>query len=108
MTPSASARACSRRARMSSGSDVTMSTACLDEHAERSRVDELDRREVDDEPLRLLGGAGEQRLAHLVGVVEVELACEMHDDAAVAVVDAGDGIDPAPRFALHNADSSIN
>ena len=80
---------------------VGHTTAGLDEHAERRRVDELDRDEIDDEPLRMLLAAREERLAHLVRVVEVELAHQMHDDPAVGAVDAGDGIDPAPRIALH-------
>ena len=48
--------------------------ACLDQHAERSRVDEPDAAEIDDEAVWRLGATFEQRLAHLVCVVEVELA----------------------------------
>ena len=80
--------------------------ADLDEHAERGRVDELHLAEVDDESLRILGGAGDQGLAHLMRVVEVELAGQAHDDDAVEPVDTGDGIDPAPPTALHAADST--
>jgi squalene synthase HpnC len=75
----------------------------LDEHAERGRVDELHLAEVDDEPLRILGGAGDQGLAHLMRVVEVELAGQAHDDDAVEPIDTGDGVDPAPRTALHES-----
>ncbi len=55
----------------------------LDQHAERRRVDELDAGEVDDQPLGLRLAAFEQRLAHLVRVVEIELSREAHDDRAV-------------------------
>jgi len=36
-----------------------------------------------------------------VRVVEIELAGQMHDDAGVGVIDARDGIHPAPRIPLH-------
>jgi squalene synthase HpnC len=83
------------------GLPVVHARARLDEDAERGRVEEVDLRQVDDEPRRLLVAGLEQRLAHDVRVVEVELAGEMDDDAAAVPVDAGDGIDPAPRIALH-------
>jgi squalene synthase HpnC len=73
----------------------------LDEDSERGRVEELHLTEIDDQPRRLFEGAGDERLAELVGVVEVELSGEVHDHSAVAAIDARHRVDPTPTVALH-------
>ncbi len=87
---------------------VAHAAAGLDEHAERGRVDELHTREVDDEAVRLLVAAGDQRLSNEVRVVQVELAGEVHDDDTVVAVHPGNRIHPAPFSALHSPDSTTN
>ena len=81
--------------------------ARLDEHAEHGRVDELHLGQIDGEPLGLLVAAPEQRLAHEVRVVQVELAGEVHDDDAAVAIDTGNRIDPAPRGPLHGSDRML-
>jgi squalene synthase HpnC len=89
---------------------VGHSRARLDQHAERRRVDELDCAQVDDQTLGALCATLEQRLAHGVRVVEVELARKADDDKAVVPLDAGDRIlADSGRFVAalgHDEDSS--
>jgi len=65
--------------------------ACLDQDAERGRIDELDLRHLDHDPARLLRQSSVERGTKLLGVVEIELACEMQHDSAVDVLDAAYG-----------------
>ena len=59
------------------------------------------------EPLGRLGAALEQRLAHGVRVVEVELAGEADDDRAVAAVDSGDRILADPRCSVLSRSAAL-
>jgi hypothetical protein len=52
----------------------------LHENRQRGRVQELDLAEVDDEPLGLALRRLDERRAHLVRVVEVELSRQANDD----------------------------
>src|SRR5947207_3688839 len=61
--------------------------ARLDQDAERSRVDEPHGAQIDYQPLGTLCAALEQRLAHGVRVVEIELPRKADDDDAVAPLD---------------------
>ncbi len=70
----------------------------VDQRPEGRRVDELDLRQVDDEPgRRAVDRAGEGR-PNLVDVVEIEVAREAHDDRSADVVNRHDRLFPQAFF----------
>ena len=75
--------------------------AGLDEHAERGRVDEAHGLEVDDEALRRPLRGREERRPHRVGVVEVELAGEPHDEHRAVLHHLPDGRFVQPVGIVH-------
>ena len=72
----------------------------LDQHPERGRVDEPDGAQVDDEAVGALGADLEQRVAHFMRVVEIELSRETHDHCAVVAADPGDRVLSDPRCSV--------
>lgn len=67
-------------------------SARLDQDAQHCRIYEFHPAQVDDEPIGLFSGHGEQSGTDIRRVVEVEFTAEMDDHGAVSPLDPADGV----------------